>query len=53
MNVARIVAVIRREKLSKSTNEAPVFYGLSKTGKLCTRHYFMSVRSFGMIKIDV
>ena len=40
MNVARIVAVIRREKLSKSTNEAPVCLRIIKDRKVMYKTLF-------------
>ena len=48
MNVARIVAVIRREKLSKSTNEAPVCLRIIKDRKVMYKTLFhVSPRVFG------
>lgn len=40
MNVARIVAVIRREKLSKSTNEAPVCLRITKDRRVMYKTLF-------------
>ena len=40
MNVARIVTVIRREKLSKSTNEAPVCLRITKDRRVMYKTLF-------------